>query len=48
MNEKEKIEEDNEINDDNSLFHAPWPLLIAIGVIVLLMIACIIVIVSLK
>lgn len=41
-------EENEEIDDSRSGFHAPWAALIVSGIIIILMIVCIIVIVNIK
>ena len=46
--DKENKDIDEENGEENSGFHAPWTLLIIIGIIIILMIACIIVINCIK
>ncbi len=51
--EKKELEEvcdekNEEIDESNSGFHAPWAALIVSGIIIILMIVCIIVIVNIK
>ena len=46
--EEIKAEQDEEVDEANSGFHAPWAALIVSGIIIILMIVCIIVIVNIK